>query len=143
MKTIPILGLVALILTVWRAKTEEEVATLLQRAHCYAQPSIVTESGKMEGIPVALMEAMAVGLPVVATELSGVPELVRQGDTGILVPPADSVALADAIEHVRANPVEASERAAAARRLVVQDFELSRNVRALTQVFDRRLENHS
>ena len=61
--------------------------------------SIRDSTGRMEGIPVALMEAMAAGVPVVATRLSGIPELVS-ADTGMLVEPNDSRALADAIEQL-------------------------------------------
>jgi colanic acid/amylovoran biosynthesis glycosyltransferase len=58
----------------------------------------------MEGIPVALMEAMMSRIPVVATSISGVPELVRAGETGWLVPPENVDALADALSEVHADP---------------------------------------
>ncbi len=64
------------------------------------QPSIITAAGKMEGIPVSLMEAMICEVPVVATSISGIPELVLDGETGFLVAPENSAALADAIEKV-------------------------------------------
>ena len=85
------------------ALSQEKVAELLPTAHCYVQPSVITPSGKMEGIPVALMEAYAAGLPVIATDISGIPELVRPGETGVLVPPGDAVALANAIKDVYCN----------------------------------------
>jgi colanic acid/amylovoran biosynthesis glycosyltransferase len=116
---------------------ENVVAELLPTADCYVQPSIITESGKMEGIPVALMEALACGLPVVATELSGVPELVRPGATGYLVPPADSAALAAMLAHVAAHPDEARQRGAQGRELVLAEFNLQANVAQLSQVLQR------
>ena len=116
---------------------EDAVARLLPTADCYVQPSIITESGKMEGIPVALMEAMACGLPVVASELSGIPELVRPGETGYLVPPADSVALAAALAHVAANRVEAAERGANGRQRVLDEFNLQTNVAQLSELLER------
>ena len=119
------------------AKTQDEVAALLPTAHCYVQPSIVTPSGKMEGIPVALMEALACGLPVVATHLSGVPELVRPDETGYLVPPADSAALAGALTAVYHHPQHAQTLAAAGRQLVLDQFELSANVRQLAHLFQQ------
>jgi len=118
-------------------RTQDEVSKFLRTANCYVQPSVVTHTGKMEGIPVALMEAMASGIPVVATAISGVPELVRQGDTGWLVPPADAAALADALTEIYRNPVEAARRADLGQKWVVQEFELSSNVRKLASLFDR------
>jgi glycosyltransferase involved in cell wall biosynthesis len=114
---------------------QEEVARLLPTADCYVQPSIVTPSGKMEGIPVALMEAMACRLPVVATHLSGIPELVRPGETGYLAPPADSLALADALATVYAQAEQAEAMATAGRELVLREFELQSNVRRLADLF--------
>lgn len=117
------------------SKPQEEIARILPEAHCYVQPSIITSSGKMEGIPVALMEAMACNLPVVATDLSGIPELVRPGDTGYLVPPADAESLAREIETVYADPAGASQLAENGRALVLQEFDLTRNVKRLSALF--------
>ena len=114
------------------AKTEKEVAQFLAEANCYVQPSVIASSGKMEGIPVALMEALASKLPAVATDLSGIPELVRPGETGYLVPPADPQALAAAIEEVYRDSREAARRADAGRALVEQEFDLASNVRRLS-----------
>lgn len=121
---------------------QEEVARLLPTAHCYVQPSIITPSGKMEGIPVSLMEAMSCGLPVVATQLSGVPELVRPGETGTLVPPADARALAEALAQVHAMPVESLRLADAGRELVLREFDLQANVTRLAELFERQLAAH-
>lgn len=114
---------------------QEEVARLLSTAHCYVQPSIITPSGKMEGIPVALMEALACALPVVATSISGIPELVRPGKTGYLVPPADAAALAETLAEVYARPDDAMQLGKAGRDLVLKEFELKENVTLLTQLF--------
>jgi glycosyltransferase involved in cell wall biosynthesis len=116
--------------------TQDEVSQFLRTANCYVQPSVVTHTGKMEGIPVALMEAMASGIPVVATAISGVPELVRPGETGWLVPPEDVHALADALSEIHANPAEAARRADLGQKWVVEEFELSSNVRKLASLFD-------
>ncbi|MBV7337962.1 glycosyltransferase family 4 protein [Chloroflexi bacterium TSY] len=116
------------------AKTQTEVAGLLRTAHCYVQPSIVTPAGKMEGIPVSIMEAFASGLPVVATELSGIPELVRNAETGYLVPPADATALADALTAVYRDPERAGQMAIAGQALVYSEFNLQRNVALLSDL---------
>lgn len=123
-------------------RVQEEVAALLSSASCYAQPSVVAADGQMEGIPVALMEAMASGLPVVATDLSGVPELVRHGDTGWLVPPGDATALADALQAVATDPAGAAVVASRGRRMVEQQFDLAANVEQLAQLF-RRTGDHT
>jgi glycosyltransferase involved in cell wall biosynthesis len=118
-------------------RTQDEVSRFLRTANCYVQPSVVTHTGKMEGIPVALMEAMASGIPVVATSISGVPELVRPGDTGWLVAPEDAAALADALIEIYRDPVEAARRADLGKKWVLKEFELSSNVRKLASLFDR------
>jgi glycosyltransferase involved in cell wall biosynthesis len=115
--------------------TQDEVSQFLQTANCYVQPSIVMSSGKMEGIPVALMEAMASGLPVVASSISGIPELVRDGETGWLVPPEDSLSLANAIARIYSEPNEAQRRAALGKKLVLNEFDLTSNVRKLASFF--------
>lgn len=120
-------------------KTQQEVADLLQSAHCYVQPSIITPSGKMEGIPVALMEAMAAELPALATAISGVPELVRPHKTGYLVPPEDVPALAEALAHIYHHPEEAVQLAQNGRALVLSEFELRTNVQQLSELFTRLL----
>jgi glycosyltransferase involved in cell wall biosynthesis len=119
------------------SKTQAEVAQLLPSAHCYVQPGVVAPSGKMEGIPVSIMEAFASGLAVVATELSGVPELVRPGVTGYLVPPADAMALADALSAVYMNPGEATRMAKAGRELVLQEFWIDNSARQLSVLLER------
>lgn len=116
-------------------RTQEEVSRLLPTANCYVQPSVITSTGKMEGIPVALMEAMMSRIPVVATSISGVPELVRPGETGWLVPPEDVQALADVLEEIYHDPAEADQRAEQGYRWVLEEFELSSNVKKLASLF--------
>jgi glycosyltransferase involved in cell wall biosynthesis len=116
---------------------QTQVALLITTADCYVQPSIITPSGKMEGIPVAIMEAMAAQRPVVATAISGVPELVQPGKTGYLVLPGDALALADALAHVYTHPAEAAALAAAGRILAIAEYNLHTNVEHLCSLFQR------
>jgi colanic acid/amylovoran biosynthesis glycosyltransferase len=118
-------------------RTQETVAKMLGEADCYVQPSIIAPSGKMEGIPVALMEAMACGLPVVATNISGIPELVRHGETGWLVPEKDPAALADIIEFISSHADIAQTLAHAGRNLVLELFDIRENVDILLQVLNK------
>jgi glycosyltransferase involved in cell wall biosynthesis len=76
-----------------------DVGAWLRRAHVYVQPS------RWEGFGLAVLEAMVSGLPVVATNVSSLPELVADGDTGVLVPPEDPAALARGVERALAEPV--------------------------------------
>jgi glycosyltransferase involved in cell wall biosynthesis len=115
-------------------RTQQEVSQLLQTANCYVQPSVITPSGKMEGIPVALMEAMVSGIPVIASCISGIPELVRNRETGYLVPPENVDALADALSQVYRDPAEARRRAASGRIWVLDEFEISSNAKRLSSL---------
>jgi glycosyltransferase involved in cell wall biosynthesis len=117
------------------AMTQEQIAALLPTAHCYVQPSIVLPSGKTEGLPVALMEALACELPVVASDVGAVCELVRPGETGALVPPADAEALAAAIEAVAQQWDAAKLQALAGRALVASEFDIRRSVDQLEALF--------
>ena len=121
-------------------KPQNEVASLLRKGTCYVQPSVITASGKMEGIPVSLMEAMAAGLPVIASRLSGIPELVRPGETGFLVPPEDPVALADGLAFIFHHPAVAKRTAENGRRFVASTFDLKANVRSLGNHFEAMID---
>jgi glycosyltransferase involved in cell wall biosynthesis len=106
------------------ALTEPEVTELLDRADCAVLASIVARDGQMDGIPVALIEALAAGVPVVATRLSGVPELVRDGETGLLAEPGSVADLRRALRALLADPDGARARAEAGRRLVESEFDV-------------------
>ncbi len=117
-------------------QNQQAVAEYLAAANVYAQPSIITPNGKMEGIPVSIMEALASALPVVASDLSGIPELVQPSQTGQLVPPEDPQALAEALTWVYHHPHEAHQMALRGRERVMAQFTLSTNAAALAAVFE-------
>jgi glycosyltransferase involved in cell wall biosynthesis len=117
------------------ARPAAEVRSALAGASAFALASVRLPSGRMEGIPVALMEAMAAGLPVVATRLSGIPELVEDGVTGLLVEPHDPRALAAAIERLLADESLAAELTSNAHRLVERSFNLTAEARRLGDLF--------
>jgi colanic acid/amylovoran biosynthesis glycosyltransferase len=122
-------------------QTQDAVAQMLGEADCYIQPSIITPSGKMEGIPVALMEAMACGLPVIATNISGIPELVRPNQTGWLTPEKDPEQLANAIFAVASNPQASRVLARAGRDWVLKEFALQDNVRKFTELLNNSVRS--
>jgi colanic acid/amylovoran biosynthesis glycosyltransferase len=105
------------------ARTQDEVMALLARAHLFAAPSVTGRDGDEEGIPTTLMEAMAVGLPVVATRHAGIPELVEDGVSGLLVGERDVDALAGALRTVLADPRRGVEMGAAGRARVASRFD--------------------
>lgn len=92
-------------------------------------------SSQFEGLPLALLEAMAAGRPVVATRVGGVPEAVEDGVEGLLVPPGDPAALAAAALSLLRDPQRARALAAAARRRVAADFSVARMARELELVY--------
>jgi colanic acid/amylovoran biosynthesis glycosyltransferase len=116
-------------------RSEQEVASMLDRADVFVLASVVTASGWMDGIPVALMEALAAGLPVIASRLSGIPELVRDGETGLLAIPGDPVDLARAFARLLADPEATIARARAGRRLIEQEFDIERSADRMLQMF--------
>lgn len=104
------------------ALPSEEVEERMGRASVFVLASTRARSGNMDGIPVALMEAMAHGVPVVSTRISGIPELVRDGETGLLVEPDDAAALAQALERMLCDHMLRSRCVAAAQELVQRSF---------------------
>lgn len=121
-------------------RARPDVIRLYQAADLAVLASRPTRQGKREGIPVALMEAMATGLPVVSTAISGIPELVETGRTGILVPPGDARALADALEALAGDPQRRARMGAAGREKVEREFDLRANSAML---LERILASHA
>ena len=103
-------------------------------------PSIVTEDGEREGIPVALMEAMAYGIPVISTKTGGIPELL-DGGAGILVPPGSSQALAEAIIEIMRNAELLTQLAQLGRAKVEKEFNLHLNTQKLLQLMEASVKN--
>ena len=125
------------------ARDQHAVRETLPRADTFVLPSVVASNGYMDGIPVALMEAMASRVPVVASALSGIPELVRPDVTGLLVPPGDAGAIRDAVLECWRSPAAAQQRAARGRALVEREYDLRSNARQLAALFDSVLAARS
>lgn len=100
-------------------------------------PSVPTAGGKREGIPVVLMEAMASGVPVVTSRLSGIPELVEHEASGLLVEPGDVDGVVEAIVRLGADPELRARLGAAARQRVVADFDQRTNADRLVALIER------
>ncbi len=100
------------------AISQEDVAREMRACHAFVMPCRRDRSGDMDGIPTVFMEAMATARPVISCPISGIPELVRDGETGVLVPPDDPRALADAIAALAADDRRRLELGARGRALV-------------------------
>ena len=108
-------------------------------ARFLAAADVVVNPSDVEGLPVVLLEAMAVGTPVVATAVGGVPSLIEQEQTGLLVDPGDPDALADAGHRLVTDPELAHLIGAAAREVTTSRYSLEAMVRAQEAVYDELL----
>jgi glycosyltransferase involved in cell wall biosynthesis len=119
--------------------SEDAVRASLDAADVFVLPSIVADDGQMEGLPVALMEALACGVPTVSTELSGIPEIVVDGVTGLLAAPGDAASLNATLTEMVQCGSATVEFAAAGRALVDCEFDLRESVSALAGLLDEYL----
>jgi glycosyltransferase involved in cell wall biosynthesis len=96
-------------------------------------------SSRWEGNPMSVMEALAAGLPVVSTAVGGVPELVQEGETGLLVPSEDTGALACALQALVDDPARRQAMGAAARQHAIAHFDIRHTVRMYEELYERLL----
>jgi glycosyltransferase involved in cell wall biosynthesis len=118
-------------ITLLGLQPRHRVLELLAQADVKALPSI------SEGIPVSLMEALAMGLPAVATAISGVPELIEDGQTGLLVPARDGQALATAISKLYGAPELGQQLGARGKVKVMEEFNLRISATHLYRLFTK------
>jgi glycosyltransferase involved in cell wall biosynthesis len=109
----------------------------------YRESDVLVLPSFGEGLPVVLMEAMAMEIPCVATWIAGIPELIRDGIDGLLIPPADEQALARAILRLKTEPALRLRLGQEARRRVLDQYDLTRNGERLVELFRRRLRAQS
>ena len=117
------------VVTFTGALGHDEVLERYEHSDCFCLPSFG------EGIPVVLMEAMAMELPVVASRIMGIPELVEDGVEGLLVTPGRSDLVADAIERLAKDPDVRHQMGQAGRRKVLEEFDLDTSARRLHELF--------
>jgi glycosyltransferase involved in cell wall biosynthesis len=119
--------------------SQKDLAALYRESHVFVHPSEVTEDKNQEGVPNSMLEAMATGLPVLATRHGGIPEAVTHERHGFLVPERDVDALHAAMRQLTADAELCYVFGQAASRQVREEFELSRAIDQLESIYDEVL----
>ncbi|MFQ5414529.1 MAG: glycosyltransferase [Phycisphaerae bacterium] len=114
---------------------QAEVQALLRRSRCFVLPCVRAKDGNVDALPTVLLEALASGCPAVSTRISGVPEIIEDGVSGLLVSPGDYAALAGAIRRVVTDGALAATLALNGRRRAEDRFDVRRNVRRMHDWF--------
>jgi glycosyltransferase involved in cell wall biosynthesis len=114
-----------------------EMASVYARADAVCVPSVTAPDGDQDGLPNVVLEAMASGAPVVASRLSGIPEAVEDGRTGLLCPPGEPEALAAGLSRALSDRPLRERCVEAARRTVQERFDARRNARAVCEALKR------
>ena len=126
---------------IYGAREHDFVLKLMSEVDCFVAPSITARNGDQEGIPVALMEAMAIGTPVISTRHSGIPELIVEGESGLLVDERDVRGLSDCIERLILNPRLCEELSYAGQVRVRNHFDADTQNAALFRLIEPLLQS--
>ena len=125
------------------AVTQEELRDIFKNATVFALPCLVVDNGDRDGIPNVLVEAMSMHVPVISTDISGIPELIDNNVNGLLVPEKNAEAMADAIERLLLDSVLRQQLADAGRDRVCKDFDSQVTTLDLRDLFISRLAQGS
>ncbi len=117
------------------AQPRSEIYRLLQSATIFALPCMVDQHGDQDGMPVSILEAMAMGLPVVTSPVGGVGEAITSEDFGVLVPPTGERELANILRQLWSDPCQRSSIGKNARRRIIDQYNLRTNVSRLSDLF--------
>jgi glycosyltransferase involved in cell wall biosynthesis len=116
-------------------RPQKDVIELVRGARAMVAPCIVGDDGNRDGLPTVLLEAMALGTPCVATDVTGIPEIVREGETGLLVPERSPEALAEALQRLLRDASLGPRLARSARLMIEREFDIRRNTAAMRELF--------
>lgn len=119
---------------------QSDVFQELRKATIFCLPCRILENGDRDGIPNVMMEAMSCGLPVVTTNISGIPEIIKNGENGIMVNPEDAVALADAMQKIHEDKIFAQRLSASAIETVKEKFDGDVTALFLANLFNEVIE---
>lgn len=119
--------------------TQEELRDIYATSTAFALPCQMLDNGDRDGIPNVLAEAMAMQLPVVSTDISGIPEIVRSGENGLLVPPKNADALAGALGAILESETLRERLGHNARKTILDVFDSRKNTEQLASLFEARL----
>ena len=122
---------------------QHDVRRELEEATVFAAPCTIGEDGDRDGVPTTLIEAMALGVPCVSTDVTGIPELVRHEETGLVVPQRDPKALAEAIGRLLDRSGERIRLSIAGRQHVEDLFDVRKSTRRLREIFRKAVAEHS
>jgi colanic acid/amylovoran biosynthesis glycosyltransferase len=120
-------------------KSQTEIVELLARSQIFAFPARQDESGDQDNLPTVLIEAMASGLPIVASSVAGIPEIISDGTNGILVPQQSPEALAAALRSLFLDPQKRGRLGASGLNTAREKFSLPATVQELIGIFERSL----
>lgn len=118
-------------------QTPEEVKRWMNQAQVLVAPSITTKDGDTEGLPMVILEAQSMGLPVISTVHAGIPEAIIDGDTGFLVPEGDMNEIAQRIKLLFCNPNYWSDLSYKGREFVCSNFDLQKQTKKLEAIYQK------
>ena len=114
-----------------------ELAREYREANVFVLPAIVDHKGDTEGLGVVLIEAMELGLPIIASDVGGIPDVVVNNESGILVPEKDPVALADAIKRIESDPQYTESLLEGARNRIAEHFTWDNITRRQIEIYEQ------
>lgn len=130
------------VVTLLGEQPHDVVQTEMRQARCFVQHSIEAQDGNSEGLPCAILEAGATGLPVVSTRHAGIVDAVVEGATGYLVSERDIEAMGDRLSRLLADAELAGRMGATARRHIEAQFSLQSTIGRLWSVIETAMQNH-
>ena len=115
-------------------RTQSEVIELVRNSDVFVAPCIPAEDGNIDGLPTVVLEAMALGTPVLATSVSGLPEVIHHLDTGLITEPGDVAALTEALNQIASGKVPVERMSRNARALIEERFDSRRQAARLSEL---------